>query len=99
MVVAMQFSKVLKTLIRQRGITTAELATALSISPKTIYDWLAGAVPRDYGAIRACARHFNVSLHFILFGEEENTPTPREIIENTELQPGRYEVIVRRVSE
>jgi transcriptional regulator with XRE-family HTH domain len=95
----MEFKNVLKRLIRQRGMTTAELATALSISPKTISDWLAGAVPRDYGAVRACARYFNVSLHFILFGEEEYSALPTEIIEKTEIKPGKYEIIVRRVSE
>jgi transcriptional regulator with XRE-family HTH domain len=96
----MQFAIVLKKLIRQRGLTTAELAHAVSISPKTISDWLAGSVPRDLNSVRACARYFHVSLHFILFGEEENlNGLPKEIVEKAELQPGRYEIIVRRVSE
>ena len=96
----MIFANTLKRLIRQRGLTVAELAAALELSPKTLSDWTAGTVPRDLGAVRACARYFNVTLHFILFGEEEGVAANKDLTGISTIPTGRYEiVIVRRLSE
>lgn len=93
----MDFCKTLRTLIRQRGITTGGLAKEISVSPKTISDWLTGRTPRDLDAVRRCADHFGVSVHFLLYGEEDKRNVISEILEKTELHTGLYEITVRKV--
>lgn len=91
-------SKTLKLLIRQRGMTTSELARQISVSPKTISDWLAGGrTPRDMDAVRRCAQFLNVSFHYLLFGEEDAKSLVGELLRKTEVHTGLYEISIRRV--
>ena len=94
----MEFAKTLKTVLRQKAITTGELAREINVSPKTINDWLTGRTPRDLDAIRRCAEYFGVSVHFLLYGEDDRRNLIEEILEKTELHTGLYEITVRRVS-
>lgn len=95
----MEFAKTLRTLIRQRASTTGELAKEINVSPKTINDWLTGRTPRDLDAVRRCAEFFNVSVHFLLYGEEDRKNFIEDILEKTELHVGLYEITVRRVTK
>jgi len=59
----MEFAKTLKKLIRTEGMTTAELAKKINVSPKTISDWLTGRTPRDLDMVKKCTEFFDVSVH------------------------------------
>lgn len=93
----MEFAKTLKTLIRRRATTTNELAREINVSPKTISDWLSGRTPRDLDAVRRCSEFFGVSVHYLLYGEEDKKNLIEEILEKTEVHTGLYEISIRKV--
>ena len=94
----MQFATTLKTLIRQKASSVNELAREINVSPKTINDWLTGRTPRDLDAVKRCAEFFDVSVHFLLYGEDDRQNIIEELLEKTELHTGLYEISIRKVS-
>ncbi|MBS1986067.1 MAG: helix-turn-helix transcriptional regulator [Bdellovibrionales bacterium] len=90
------FSKILRELLQNRGMSTARLAKAVGISPKTVSDWMTGRVPRDLAAVRRCANHLNVSVHYLLYGEEDSQG-PSTVSGHGEIHPGLYEITVKKV--
>lgn len=94
----MEFDKTLKRLIRERGTTTGELAKKINVPSKTISDWLTGRTPRDLDAVKRCAEALGVSVHYILYGEDDRKSLIGEILEKTEIHTGMYEVSIRRVT-
>lgn len=95
----MEFDKTLKRLIRQRGTTTGELAKKIKVPAKTISDWLTGRTPRDLDAVKRCADVLGVSVHFLLYGEDDRRNIIDEILEKTEVHTGLYEISIRKVSK
>jgi transcriptional regulator with XRE-family HTH domain len=65
------FSKILKSLSKERGLTIRELANAAGVSPSTINDWQSGSSPEDYLAVKKLADYLGVSFSFLLTGQEE----------------------------
>lgn len=95
----MKLNAILKILIRQRGITTADLARAIKSSPKTISDWLAGnRTPRDLDAVKRCADYFGVSVHYLLWGDEDPRNPLSLILEKSEIHTGLYEISIKKVA-
>lgn len=77
----MVLNKVLMNLLRERGLTLDSLASEIRVPYSTLCDWIAGRTPRNFSALRRCAEYFGVSLHFLIFGEEDPHCTPlREIL-------------------
>jgi len=63
-------NKVLKTLMKESGETLASLAKATSVPKSTISEWLGNRSPNLIQAVKV-ANHLGVSLHFLLFGEDD----------------------------
>ncbi len=93
----MELSKTLKILIRQKGITTADLGRAINVPAKTLSEWLGGRAPRDLGAVKRCAEYFDCSLHFLLFGKEDPRNPLEAILQKSEIHVGLYEISIKRV--
>jgi transcriptional regulator with XRE-family HTH domain len=88
----MKFSETLKALIAKRYITIRDFSRAVNIRESTIKTWLRGSSPRDLSDVRAAARYFEVSLEFLLFGEEEVLPRTLEEIPLDEVYEGWIKV-------
>lgn len=69
------FSKILRSLMSEKKMTLRQAAQIAGVSPSTIDDWRAGALPEDYSAVKRLAQEFGVTLSFILTGEDDS---PRE---------------------
>jgi len=67
------FSKILKALMKERGLTMREVAKMAGISPSTVNDWQSGSTPENYLAVKKLAKELGVSFSFLLTGEEETT--------------------------
>ena len=94
----MQFATTLKTLIRQKASSVNDLAREINVSPKTINDWLTGRTPRDLDAVKRCSQFFDVSVHFLLYGEDDRQNIIEDLLERTEIHSGLYEISIRKVS-
>ena len=67
------FSKRLKELRCERGISQKALADALGYTQSNVSEWEKGTVEPRLGAIKSIAAFFNVSSDFLLgFTDEEN---------------------------
>ena len=80
-------------------MTMTEFAKAIDCSPKTVSEWIIGKRnPRDLAAVKRCASVFNVSLHYLLFGEEDPINLVYNLVDSIELHTGVYELSVRKVN-
>ena len=86
--VAMEFATTLEELIGQHGLTTAKLAKRSDVSPKTISEQLTGRTPRDLDAVKRCAEVFDISVHYLLYGENDPHNIITDILEKTEVHSG-----------
>lgn len=95
-----EFGERLEKLCKERGIAVNELARRISISSKTVHEWVgtSGRLPRNPQHLKALAQFFGVSLDFLLLGEE-NHINLENLISKTELHTGLYEISIRRVSQ
>lgn len=76
------FSKILSSLMKERGITLKEAASIAGVSQSTISDWRSGTSPEDYMAVQELANYLGVSLSFILTGKEDSVGgKPASVIE------------------
>jgi transcriptional regulator with XRE-family HTH domain len=87
---------ILKKLLHEHDITAAQLARACKIPPQTINNWLSGQEPRNLNQIKAVADHFQISVDYLVYGQQENK---KEAIEEykDEINAGTFEVVLRRV--
>lgn len=88
----------LKALMRQRGISLREISVQTKIPYSTLHTWLENRQPKDIVKVKALADFLSVSLHYLLFGEDEKigllaNELPRPGLEGL---AGVYEVIIRR---
>lgn len=96
MLIEMKLDKQLKTLLRERDITVAQLARKAGVSPKTIYNWLERQRPRDIDAVKKVADHFNVTLDFLFYGTPPPMPSNEFERHLEEVNAGLFEVVLRR---
>lgn len=66
----MRLSNVLRRLMKQKELTTKQLAFDVSIPEGTLKTWLAGSAPRSLSDVRKVAQFLNVSFEFLIFGDE-----------------------------
>lgn len=71
------FKDQLKLLRSQKGLSQAELANQLNISPSTVAMWESGKrEPRDYETLELIADYFNVNMEVLLTGKLSPTKIP-----------------------
>lgn len=86
---AISINKQLQFLLKKNNLSIAELSRATNISAKTLHQWTYGHQPRNFHQVYQVAKYFNVSLEFLLFGFDTNTPEQN-------LACGMYEILVIR---
>lgn len=64
-------AQTIKMLMEERGLTPEQLAEISGVRRTTLSDWLAGTSPRNLEDARRVARNLGVTLHYLLFGQDE----------------------------
>lgn len=95
----MKFGKILEKLLLENDISQVELARKLKLSPKTVNEWI-GANAREprSKALKALAEFFDVSVHFLLFGEEDPKSVVMDIFKSGSEHTGIYQISIRKLS-
>lgn len=96
-----KFGETLRGLMEQRNVSGRQLAQRIGVAHKSVQEWLDRnkfSSPRDPTVLKQLATYFDVSIHFLLFGEEDPKSLIGEILEKSELHTGLYEISVRRVT-
>ncbi|MCT4642491.1 MAG: helix-turn-helix domain-containing protein [Bacteriovoracaceae bacterium] len=92
------FKDNLKHLVKNEGITMAQLARATKIAPQTINNWVAGQEPRSFNQVKKIADYFEITLDELCFGvKEEGIEKIQEYTE--EINAGIFEVVLRRIKK
>ena len=68
------FSKILTTLMKEKGLGVREAARIAEVGPSTIVSWRSGALPEDYSAVKRLARALGTTLGYLLTGEDDSRP-------------------------
>ena len=69
------FTQILNNLLEERGISVRSAAELAGVGTSTLMSWKAGALPKDYGAVKRLATSLGVTLSFLLTGEDESRPS------------------------
>jgi transcriptional regulator with XRE-family HTH domain len=89
-------SKTLGSLIKERGLTLKALSKATDVSVSTLHEWGNGRTPKDPVQVQRVASYFGVSLHALLFGQEDPAEPLTKII-SEDFFKGTFEITVKRV--
>lgn len=101
----------LAALLRERGMTAAELSRKTGVAKQVLSDWMAGVQPRKLEQLYVVAQTLEVSLETLcfaisdseLFAGKKSSPPQTNTngasgIDIPELR-GRFEVYLRRISD
>lgn len=93
---AIQIGSTLKTLLKVRRMTLKEVSKATGVPSSTLSEWLNNRSPKNPEQIRKVAQYMNVSLHYLLFGEEDSQEPIQKILKEDFFQ-GTFEISIKRV--
>jgi transcriptional regulator with XRE-family HTH domain len=63
--------RILNELMERHKISISRLARETGVPKSSLFEWTTGRAPRNLGDIRRIAGYFRVSLHFLIFGEQD----------------------------
>ena len=87
----MEFQQRLYELRKQSGLSQEGLANLLGVTRQAVQKWESGSSRPDMDNLAALARYFNVSLDYLVTGEERPAPPPAATIINNYYSRWHYE--------
>jgi transcriptional regulator with XRE-family HTH domain len=93
---ATTIGKILSKIIQDRRLTLREISKATGVPATTLAEWQANRTPKNPEQVRAVARFLGVSLHFLLFGEEDQEEPIQKILKE-DLFQGTFEISIKRI--
>lgn len=93
---AIQIGSTLKTLLKMRRMTLKEVSKATGVPSSTLSEWLNNRSPKNPEQTRKVAQYLGVSLHYLLFGEEDSQEPIQKILKEDIFQ-GTFEISIKRV--
>lgn len=82
----------------ENNLSAKALARKLDVPYNTLQEWLSSKrIPRNPESLKKIAQCFNVSVHYILFGEEDPVSLVANILDKTEIHTGLYEITIKKV--
>lgn len=92
----LKIGKILSALIQERRLTLKEISDATKISISTLQEWKSNRTPKDPAQVLKVANFMGVSLHHLLFGQEDRQEPIQRIL-TEDFFKGTFEITVRRV--
>ncbi len=89
--------KNLKRLLEENNLSIAELSRETKVPKSTLSTWLKGRSP-NLEQLEKVARFFNTSIDSLAFDKKAGGTLPT-LVYRTEIGPGHYEIIVKKISE
>ena len=87
----MEFQQRLYDLRKKAGLSQEGLAALLDVTRQAVQKWEAGTSRPDMDNLVALARYFNVTLDYLVTGQEPPAPQAQTTIVNNYYQRWRYE--------
>lgn len=92
-----EIGKVLSKIIKDRRLTLKEISKATGVPSTTLAEWQSNRTPKNPAQVKAVANFLGVSLHFLLFGEEDQQEPIQKILKEDFFQ-GTFEISIKRVN-
>ncbi len=92
----LKIGRVLSNIVKQRRLTLKEISKATGVAATTLSEWQSNRAPRNPTHLLKVARYLDVSVHFLLFGEEDQTEPLQRLLKN-EIFTGTFEISIKRV--
>ena len=93
-----QIGRVFSSIVKERRLTLKEISTATGVPATTLAEWQANRTPKNPTQVRAVAKFLGVSLHFLLFGEEDGEEPIQRILKD-QVFSGIFEISIKKVRE
>ncbi|MBI4405703.1 MAG: helix-turn-helix transcriptional regulator [Deltaproteobacteria bacterium] len=95
-----KFGVVLQQLMEEKNLSSRELAAKISLPAKTVSEWVGdgGRIPRNPEHLKRLSDFFSISVHYLLFGQEDPKTSLGEIVNGVEIHSGLYEITIKKVS-
>lgn len=87
---------ILKQLIKERRLTIKEISKGSGVPPTTIAEWANERTPKNPQQVRKVAQFLGVSIHYLLFGEEDSQEPIQKILKE-DFFTGTFEITVKKV--
>jgi transcriptional regulator with XRE-family HTH domain len=91
-----QIGRILSGIIKERRLTLKEIAMETGVPATTLAEWQANRTPKNPAQVRAVAKYLGISLHYLLFGEEDSQELFQKILKE-DLFSGTFEINIKRV--
>lgn len=91
-----QIGSILKKLLKDRRMTLKEVSQVTSVPSSTLSEWLNNRSPKNPEQILKVAKYLDVSLHFLLFGEEDQQEPLTKIMKE-DFFSGTFEINIKRI--
>lgn len=91
----LKINVILKRLMKENGETLSSLAKATGVPKSTISEWLSNRTPNPVQAVKV-ANALGVSLHYILFGEDDALEPLQQIMKE-DFFKGTFEISIKKV--
>lgn len=102
MIMMLQLKENLKYLLKQRGMTVANLARLSKTPKQTLADWMAGAIPKDVRTLKRVAESLSLSIDVLCFGDVSMENALKDKTDNIfgdNWVEGIFEVRLRRIKK
>lgn len=93
-----QIGPVLKKLLKDRRMTLKEVSIATSVPSSTLSEWLNNRSPKNPEQALKVAQYLEVSLHYLLFGEEDHQEPLTKIMKE-DFFSGTFEINIKRIKQ
>jgi transcriptional regulator with XRE-family HTH domain len=82
------------------NLSGRQFAKDIGVNQKTVSSWLGdnGSFPSDPLVIKKIAEKFDISVHELLFGEQDPKSLLGELLNKTEVHTGLYEITIKKVN-
>ena len=69
------FSKLLNSLMKEKGMGVREAARIAGVNASTLQSWRAGALPENFMAVKKLAEGLGTTMSFLLTGQDDSRKT------------------------
>jgi transcriptional regulator with XRE-family HTH domain len=93
---ALKIGKTLRQLVKDKDLTLKELSKRTGVSASTLSEWNNNRRPKDPVQIQKVANELGVTIHYLLFGEEDKQDALQKIMKE-DFFTGTFEVSIKKV--
>lgn len=91
-----KIGKVFSQIVKERRLTLKEISKATGVPATTLAEWQSNRTPKNPTQVKAVSKFLGVSLHYLLF-EEEDAQEPMQKILKEDFFKGTFEISIKRV--